>query len=308
MQQYVIISNNVKSIDTKNCLLISKITSFKTLNFLYGPLLDATTNQYYTWVKCLKLLQKKMKMATESLNLGTNQQYQVQQCDYLVQQCENNNIRFESLGQLSTLGQLNTLRQLNTLINQNVAINLNTPANLSMKSHIRFNNIVQFNIFCSTKHNLRSITRILNQKISLKYQLLRQKLIYPNNQHLRLYLLKKQNQHRQKLQKEKQLRQMPIRPPRIIQSTTNSFKLNQKCLKMRLRLKNNTLVQRCNQTTQNSSKRVGKQLNTEHSHVTYVNTNLLHYKTPLSFSITVQISPNSSIYESLLWLNHNAHQ
>ncbi|CAL6082523.1 Hypothetical_protein [Hexamita inflata] len=56
----------------KKCLLISKITSFKTLNFLYGPLLDAMTNQYYTWVKCLKLLQKKMKMATESLNLGTN--------------------------------------------------------------------------------------------------------------------------------------------------------------------------------------------------------------------------------------------
>ncbi|CAL6001751.1 Hypothetical_protein [Hexamita inflata] len=39
---------------------------------------------------------------------------------------------------------------------------------MSMKSHIRFNNIVQFNILCSTKHNLRSITRILNQKISLK--------------------------------------------------------------------------------------------------------------------------------------------
>ncbi|CAL6030102.1 Hypothetical_protein [Hexamita inflata] len=56
----------------KKCLLIPKITSFKTLNFLYGPLLDAMTNQYYTWVKCRKLLQEKIKMATESLNLVTN--------------------------------------------------------------------------------------------------------------------------------------------------------------------------------------------------------------------------------------------
>ncbi|CAL5977426.1 Hypothetical_protein [Hexamita inflata] len=31
-------------------------------------------------------------------------------------------------------------------------------------------------------------------------------------------------------------------------------------------------------------------------------------RSPLSFSITVQISPDSSIYESLLWLNHNTHQ
>ncbi|CAL6046346.1 Hypothetical_protein [Hexamita inflata] len=31
-------------------------------------------------------------------------------------------------------------------------------------------------------------------------------------------------------------------------------------------------------------------------------------RSPLSFSITVQISPDSSIYESLLRLNHNAHQ